>query len=652
MQKIAYQTHSFDDYTLDLTRGCLLRGTEEVKLRPISFEALKYLIEHQGQLVSKADLIKAVWPDSFVTDDSLVQCLMEVRRALSDEAQQIIKTVPRRGYIFDREARENGASMTQTVYTEEVEGVHVVLEEEETNGHEAIETKAQGEKLSDLHKVSRVQRLAGTIKRHKIATATASVALAALVIAGVIFAKPLLTWWFKPPSIAVLPFVNATGDAALDYAGDGLTGGLIQSLSQINAPSKFPRLLVAPLFSVSTFKGRDIDPRNAGREMGVDFVLAGRITQSNRVLTVRVELIKVSDGSLVWSKQNSQYGLLSMELSEDIAQGVAQKLSLRLSDEERHRLTKRYTQNPAAYEAFLRGESLFWTFTPASMRKSAEYYQQAIELDPNFPLPYIQMGGLDSMQGILGLRPMRESFQKANEWWAKALQRDDSLESVRVLMLVQKFWLEWDWEGIERLGHRTGVYNDYLAAMGRLDESLANNKQWQAWAPTAALVTSAVGTDLYFLHRYDEAIEQYKKAITLDPDNWPAHFYLSFTYSHKGMHEEAIAEMNRTAELQENAPLSLAGLGYVYAVAGHRDEALKILNQLQERAAHGEYVSPLGIAFIHIGLGNRDEAFTWLDRAYEDRSSGMSFLKVEPIYEPLRSDPRFTNLLRRMRLQT
>ena len=453
---------------------------------------------------------------------------------------------------------------------------------------------------------------------------------------------------FKPPTIAVLPFVNATGDSSLDSAGDSLTEGIIQSLSQINAPSKLPRLLVAPLFSVTTFKGRQIDPRQAGREMGVDFVLAGNITENNKVLTTKVEVIKVSDGSLVWGAQNSEFSLVSMELPEKIAQETAQKLQLRLSNEERLRLTKRYTQNAAAYQAYIKGNVLFGS-RPASLKGSAEYYQQAINLDPDFALPYSQMGGVRQLLAVYGMTPPRESYQEANAWWAKALQRDSSLVVVHIQMQAQKFWFDWDWEGIEKSGKRTGVYFDYLGAMGRVDESLAANKKGQAWMPTSAVIAFGVGFDLYLMHRYDEAISQFKKAISLDPDNWPAHFFLGFTYSQKGMHEEAIAEMQRSIELQENAPPSVAGLGYAYAMSGRRDGALKILNQLQERANHGEYVWPLGAALIQIGLGNKDDALVWLDKAYEDHSTGMNYLKVNPLYDPLRSDPRFTNLLRRMR---
>lgn len=481
MQKLPHQTRSFSEFTLDLTRGCLQRAQEEIKLRPKSFEVLKYLVENNGRLISKDELIHAVWVETAVTDDSLVQCMKDIRHALRDEAQQIIKTVPRRGYIFDKEVSENGSAAQMTTYTDETAGVQIIIEEE-TDEHEANEVSAQTPALLAAPKVSPVSRITNAIKRHKIATAVASVALAALVIAGVVFAKPILTWWYKPPSIAILPFVNATGDPGLDSAGDGLTEAVIEAL--------------------------------------------------------------------------------------------------------------------------------------------------------------------------YGIKPPRESYQEANEWWAKALQRDDSLQDVRVQMLVQKLWLDWDWEGIEKLSKRTGVYGDYLAAMGRLDESLAGSKQRLAWLPTAPLWNHGVGFNLYLMHRHVEAVEQFKKAISLDPENWPAHFALGFTYSQKGMHEKAVAEMNRAVELQENAPPSLAGLGYVYAVAGRRDEALKILNQLQERADRGEYVTPFGIAWVQIGLGDKDQAFAWLDKAYNDRSSGMIYLKVNPIFDPVRSDPRFTSLLQRMKLPT
>src|SRR6266513_21390 len=198
MQKVSHRTQSFDGFTLDLTRGCLLRGTQEIKLRPKPFEALKCLVENPGRLISKGELIQTIWPDTAVTDDSLVQCLIEVRRALGDEAQQIIKTVPRRGYIFDKEVSEAGAF---TSYAEETTGVQVVIEErEETNGHGAVaamETLLIRNEIAAPLTQGRVAFLIGRIKRHKITTAVASAVFAALVIAGVVFARPVLFWWFK-----------------------------------------------------------------------------------------------------------------------------------------------------------------------------------------------------------------------------------------------------------------------------------------------------------------------------------------------------------------------------------------------------------------------------------------------------------------------
>src|SRR3989449_6360413 len=301
MQKLSHQTHSFDEFTLDLTRGCLLHGQEEIKLRPKSFEVLKYLVENNGRLISKDELIHAVWVETAVTDDSLVQCLKDIRHALRDEAQQIIKTVHGRGYIFETEVRDNGSAQV-TKYTEETAGVQVIIEEQ-TDGREQHEIAAETPLLLAAPKASVVSRFTNAIKRHKLATAVASAVFVALVIAGIVFAKPILFWWFKPPSIAVLPMVNETGDPNNDYLSDGLTESLITSLNQTNTPGKIPRLLVTAQTTVFDFKGRE--PRSVGREFGVDTVLASKMIDQNGMWIIKAEMIKVVDGSEVWSNQYS-----------------------------------------------------------------------------------------------------------------------------------------------------------------------------------------------------------------------------------------------------------------------------------------------------------------------------------------------------------
>lgn len=650
-------------FTLDLTRGCLLRGIEEVKLRPKAFEVLSYLVENNGRLVSKEELIHAVWVDTAVTDDSLVQCLMEVRRALGDEAQQIIKTVPRRGYIFDKEVSENGAI---TTYTEEMTGVQVIIEEQ-TDGREQHEIAAQTAPLLAAPKLSPVRRFTNAIKRHKLATAIASVALAALVIAGVVFAKPILFWWFKPPSIAVLPIVNATGDPNNNYIADGLTESLITSLNQINEPGKRPRLLVTAQGTVFLFRGKEIEPRSAGRELGVDTVLASQMIEQNGLWIIKAEMINVANGSGMWRKQYpigtagpDQF----LKMQDQIPSDVAGQLPIKLSGAERERLTRRYTQNPAAYDAYLKGRASWRKTTPEGYRKSIEYFQQAIDLDPNFALPYVGMGLSYALQAKIGLRPDKEAIEKATELYLKALKIDNTLRAAQDAMELGEM-AAWNWEAIEKAGPLHQGYHffhgGYLIAMGRLGEQLAFENRGLALQPHNPGLNFFHGETLFLARQYDAAIAQYQKTLDivsgLPPEysdalvNW-IHSGLGQVYLQKGMFPEAITEFNQARDLTEDLPPAWEELGYVYAKSGQRAEAARILNQLQERAKRGEYVLPLGIAWIYIGLGDKDQAFVWLDKSFEERSDGLRMIKTNPIYDSLRSDPRFTDLLKRMHLRT
>jgi len=668
MQKLSNQILSFSEFTLDLRRGCLLRAQEEIKLRPKSFEVLNYLVENNGRLISKDELIHAVWVEAAVTDDSLVQCLKDIRHALSDEKQQIIKTVHGRGYIFDTEVRDNGSAQV-TKYTEETAGVQVIIEEE-TDRREQHEIAAQTPQLLDAPKVSPVRRFTNAIKRHKLATAIASVAFVALVIAGVVFAKPILFWWFKPPSIAVLPLVNATGDPNNDYLSDGLTESLITSLNQINTPGKIPRLLVTAQTTVFDFKGRE--PRSVGREFGVERVLASKLLRENGSWIIKVELIKVADGSQLWSKQ---YDAITdpylpeyvLKVQDEIPNDVARKLPLKLSDAEKQRLTRRYTQDVAAFDAYLKGRACWRKANAEDYKKSMEYYQQAIDLDPNFALAYWGMGVSQNLMGMAstGLLPFNEACAKGTELYFKALSIDNTLSAARIGVELQDL-NRWEWAKIARVGpSHVGwafIWDSYLTAMGRLDEQLAAENLTLSFEPRNARTRFFHGRTLFLARRYDDAIEQFQLSFKIGSESGiPArdcpqcawvHSALGHAYVQKGMFTEAIAEFNQTKDLLKDSTPALEGLGYAYAKSGQRDQALGILNQLQERADKGEYVVPIGIAWIYIGLGVKDEAFLWLDKAFAEQSDLMREIKTNPIYDPLRSDPRFTDLLKRMRLPT
>lgn len=664
MQKVSHHLRCFDEFTLDLTRGCLLRGTEEVRLPPKPFEALTYLIENPGRLISKAELIQTIWPDTAVTDDSLVQCMMEVRRALGDGAQQIIKTVPRRGYIFDREVRRSDSALQMTMYTEETAGVQVIIEEE-TDGHVRNEIVTLANSAA---KESLVRRCTTAIRRHKIATAVAMAVLVTPIVTGVFFYQPILAWWFKPPSIAILPIRNATGDPNNNYIVDGLTESLITSLNQINEPGKRPRLLVTAQGTVLIFKGKEIEPRSVGRELGVDTVVASQMIEQNGLSVIKVEMINVANGSAMWRQQYS-FGRRHvfdelMKAQDKLASDVAGKLPITLSDVDRQRLTRRYTQNPAAYDAYLKGRAAWFKTTPEGYRKSIEYYRQAIDLDPNFPLPYWGMGLDYVLQAKIGVRPFKEAVEAATELYIKALRIDSTLRGAQAAMELGEMEL-WNWEAIENAGVRHQGYHfidgGYLIATGRLDEQLAFENRILGFDPHSPVMNSFHANTLFLARQYDAALAQHQKTLilvsALPPEyssalvSW-AHSGLGQAYVQKGMFTEAIAEFNKARELTEDLSPAWEELGYTYARSGQRDEAIKILNQLHEREKRGEYILPLGIAWIYIGLGDKDQAFVWLDKSFEERSDGMREIKTNPIYDPLRSDRRFTSLLQRMKLPT
>jgi tetratricopeptide (TPR) repeat protein len=353
-----------------------------------------------------------------------------------------------------------------------------------------------------------------------------------------------------------------------------------------------------------------------------------------------------------------------MKAQDDLASDVAGKLPITLSGAERQRLTRRYTQNPAAYDAYLKGRASWFKTTPEGYRKSIEYYQQAIDLDPNFPLPYWGMGLDYVLQAKIGVGPEKDAVERAIELYLKALRIDSTLKGAQGAMELGEMEL-WNWEAIEKAGPRHLGYHfidgGYLIAMGRLDEQLAFENRILGFDPHSPLMNFSYGNTLFLARQYDAALAQYQKTFdlvsALPPEyssalvDW-THSGLGQVYLQKGMFPEAIGEFNKAKDLTEDLSPVWEELGYAYARWGRRDEAVKILNQLQERARRGEYILPLGIAWIYIGLGDKDQAFVWLDKAFEERADGMREIKTNPIYDPLRSDAKFTNLLQRMKLPT
>jgi DNA-binding winged helix-turn-helix (wHTH) protein/TolB-like protein len=657
MQKPVHQIYSFDEFTLDLTRGSLLRGATEIKLRPKSFEVLKYLAENGGRLVGKDELIEAVWTDTAVTDDSLVQCLKDIRRALDDNAQAFIKTVPRRGYIFEKEVSENGA---KTLYAEETTGVHLVIEE-------TVENETQEE--TPALKKSEAGRFFGAMRRHKTAATVVSAILVVVVTAGIFFSRPILMWWFKPPSIAVLPIVNATGDAEQDYISDGLTESIITSLTRLNTSGKTPRLRVSAQNTIFLFKNKGLDPRDIGSRLGVDSVLASKMFLENNQRTFKFELINAADGSILWSNQysvswgktfgngsNANEEILAKQ--NEIPRDVAAQLPLGLSDADRANLTRRYTQNLQAYDFYLKGRVEFRRLTPSGLRKSIEYFEQAIELDPNFATALWAMGMSYRMQGLIDERPDKEANEKAADLFKNALKIDNTL-ALAVNALKWSDLDARDWKAIEKTGPTHPGYGFYLILTGRIDKQLEEEKRLLSVEPYMPTLNLYHCQTLFVAHRYDESIAQCQKTLNLvpagnrmyfGPESPWIHLHLGNAYCQKGMFAEAVTEMKQAIELAEESEAMWAALGYVYAKAGQRDEAIKILNFLNERMSRGEYVPALNVAWIYAALGDKDQAFAFFDKAIDEREGRLLNMIDEQELDGLRADPRFAELIRRLEL--
>ena len=641
MQRIQHNTRSFDGFTLDLSRGCLLRGTEEIKLQPKPFGALAYLIANPGRLIEKAELIQVLWPDTAVTDDSLVQCIGDVRRALGDETQQSIRTVTRRGYIFDRPVTSGPTAVT--TYTEE-KGVQIIIEEEETWGHGDAETRGRGDAIAALPAQSKVSYLSAAIRQHLWITVLGVLTLA--------MAAPAIVYFTRPSeaidSIAVMPLVNVSKDLNTDYLAQGISENIIDRLSQLPNLKK-----VIALNSVLRYKGTQTDPQAVGRELNVRAVLMGQLVQHDDELSLSLELIDVRDSKHLWSGQYNRKATDMIALQAEIAQEIAENLRPRLSGDEKKQLSKRYTQSGEAYQLYMMGRYYFHrSGAQDDLLKSVDYFEQAIKKDPSYAPAYAGLGTTYHLLGWNGWVDPKESWQK-EEWAAlKALQIDDELPEAHVLKAaIKEFNL--DWTGAEEeykraleldpnsvRAHQT--YAWHLEMFGRFDEAMSHTKRAQELDPLSLELMWDMGVWFSFSRQYDRAIEQLQKIIEMDSKFIPAHTFIAETYQKKGMYEEAIAEL-------KSAHVSGPPLGYAYAVAGKRDEAQKILNDLKEQSKQG-YVSPKAFAMVYMGLGDKDQAFEWFNKTFEENPYRILWLKVDPRFDSLRSDPRFADLLRRMKL--
>jgi TolB-like protein/DNA-binding winged helix-turn-helix (wHTH) protein/Tfp pilus assembly protein PilF len=620
--------YEFGPFRLDPTERKLLRGNEIVALTPKAFDTLLLLVRNSGHLLEKDELITMLWPDSFVEEGSLSNNIFLLRKALGEDPA-FIETVPRRGYRFIGAVRQfPPAAPTDLEKPPEVVGPGIV----------SLPAKAQ----QPWHS--------------RTALGIAAVALiASLASAG---------WFYSRTgrggetidSLAVLPFVNANADPNTEYLSDGLTESLINSLSQL------PNLKVMSRDSAFRYKGKETDAQTIGHELGVRAIFKGRVTQRGDTLNISAELIDASNNSHLWGQHYDRKLAEMVALREDLAREMASVLRRRLTGAEEERLTKSYTANPEAYQDYLKGRYWWNKSTEEGFNKGIDYFQQAITKDPGYALAYCGLSDSYSSLADYGLVPAKEGYLKAKDAALKALELDDTLAEAHGSLALIKSSYDWDWSGADKEVRRAIELNpsyadahrlhaEVLWQTGQLNEAITETKLTLELDPLSLDNNDTLGVEFFLARQYDQAIEQEGKVLELDPNFTDAYYFRGMSYLKKSMYQEGMTDFQKAVLISPRDTVALTGLGFGYGVTGKRVEAQKVLDKLNDLSKQ-KYVSPVFMAKIYSGLREKDKAFDWLEKAYDDHSIvSVGYIKTNPMFDPLRSDPRFANLLRRTNLQ-
>jgi TolB-like protein/Tfp pilus assembly protein PilF len=585
--------YEFGAFSVDPSERLLLRDGLPIPLAPKVFETLIALVENSGRLVDKDELISRLWPDTFVEEATLARNISDVRKALGEGSgeRRYIETVPKRGYRFVADVKElTGTTLIMRRHSRS----RVIVEEE-------IEATSGGR------------------------------------------------------SIAVLPFKSLGADEAHEYLGLGMADALITRLSNIR------QMMVRPTSAVFKYVGFRQDPVVAGRELNVAAVLDGSIQRWEDRIRITVQLVSVKDAAALWAEKFDEKFTDIFAVEDSISEQVAAALTLKLTGEEKRLLTKHYTENTEAYQAYLRGRYLWNRRSTESLVRGIEHFSEAIDLDPNYASAY---SGLSDSYTLLVVREAispQEGFAKAKAAAAMALKIDEKFAAAHA-SLGHAMLHNWEWADAEKELKRAielnpgypsahHWYSEHLTAMGRCDESIAELKLAGELDPLSLVISADLGRAFYYARQYDQVIKQEARTLEMDSNFWLSHINLGRSYTQEGMHAEAIRELQTALDHSAGNTEVLSFLGFAYAASGKRDEAIKILLELDEQSKC-THVPPYHLAVVHAGLGEKDKSFEWLERSFEKHAVDLFTLKVEPMFDGLRSDPRFEGLLLRVGLST
>ncbi|MGZ8557205.1 MAG: TPR end-of-group domain-containing protein [Chitinophagaceae bacterium] len=455
-------------------------------------------------------------------------------------------------------------------------------------------------------------------------------------------------------SIAVLPFENMSNDPGQVYLSDGLTEGILNSLAHLK------NLKVCARTSSFQFRGKDVDIKEAGKKLGVRTVLEGSVQRQRDQVRITVQLINVEDGFHFWSEQYDENIEDIFTLQDKIAAAIAEKLKIALLENERQIFVKKRMPNKEAYELYLKGRS-FWNLrTPPDLKKGIDFFQQAIALDPLYAAAYSGVADCYTALGYGSFLAPKEAFRKAFEAANKALELDSTLAEPHASLGYYRFYYDWDWAAAEQefriaialnpnyeLGY--DWYGYYLTAMERYDEARIILKKAAELDPLSVPINTDIGFCYYYSGDYDQAIIKLQASLKINPKFGLAHLWLGRAYQQKKMYAQAIAGYKNTLQAIVDWPVALAAIGHVYGVSGEKAEAQKILDTLSSLSSK-KFVTSYGVALVYAGLDENEKAFLWLNKAFEERSHWLVWLKTDPRWAPIQSDKRYAELVNKVGL--
>ena len=612
---VPHGNYQFGEFRLYPEEKVLFRGDRVVEVTPKAVDVLSALVENAGEIVSKEDIIRRVWPDSFVEEANLSHHIFKLRKALDDgDGRKVIETVPKRGYRFVAQLRPVSPPI----------------------GFENPTRKRQRLPVAIAVGVLSVLFLAGGwfVYSRRAPTAPAAVAIR---------------------SIAVMPFANESGSDAVEYLSDGMTETLINSLSEV------PTLSVKSRSAVFKYKGRDVAVPTLGSELGVQAILYGRLTLRDDDLTLFLSLIEPRTENQIWGKQYVRKLSDLVDLQNEIGGDVAKSLEARLTATSEERLSKNYSKKGEAYRLYLLGDYYWAKFTKENFLKAKKYFEEAIAIDPNYALAYTGVANTYSVLGVNGHIPVAEARANSGAAAERAIQLDPDLAEAHLALGAYKLFFEWDLDAAENdFKHSMDLDPDYavahelmayvLRARGRHEEAVSEAKRANELDPLNLLILGDIGTCYRFGGQLQNSIDVQNRLIDMDPNFADVHFEIALAYAQAGDHEIALREIMKGLELAGDNTHMKAGLGVVYARAGRNASAEKVIDDLLA-GSNVRYVSPMDIALIYSALNDRDNAFIWLEKAYAEGSPWLFELNVTPEFDAIRADPRFNGLLNRMGLK-